>query len=376
MARLALTGTCIYSPFQLLEDGVILICDSKIEAVGPAPLIKIPAAYRQIPLEGFIVTPGFIDIHFHSNGNASVMDGSAAGLAELARFQATHGVTSFLATALTAPLRQLTEVVQSYAELNCSDYKGARCLGLNLEEPFMTSEYTGNYPAEQIRFPSYQDVVALQRKCENGIKALTMAPEAPEALEAAVQLYKEGIIPSIGRSKADYETVIRATMAGFSGVSHCFQDLRLLNPREPGVIGGALTLTELMVEMVCDGIALHPAIVNILWRLKGPDGLILVSDYMGPVEQKSEQRSISVKEPCGGLLTIEKSLPNFLATTRCKITEALRMVTYNPAKYLGINKRKGSLYPGKDADIVVLTSDFDVVMTMVQGETISGLISI
>jgi N-acetylglucosamine-6-phosphate deacetylase len=145
-----------------------------------------------------------------------------------------------------------------------------------------------------------------------------------------------------------------------------------------------------MVELVADGVHLHPATLELVLRAKGPESIILVSDAMSPTGMPNGKYQTSEGELtlykgsltnqdgklAGSVLTLERAVKNFMDFTGCELTDALRMATYNPARYLGLNKRKGSLYPGKDADLVALTPDLDVVMTMVEGEVISGLISL
>jgi N-acetylglucosamine-6-phosphate deacetylase len=219
---------------------------------------------------------------------------------------------------------------------------------------------------------------------------ITLAPELPGAMEVAATLVDKGILCAIGHSDADFETTITAITNGFSCITHCFNQLRPFHHREPGVLGAALLRSELVVELIADGTHLHPGTLELVLKAKGPEQIILVSDAMLPTgmpngkyqttegELTLEKGSLTNQKGnlAGSVLTLERAVKNFMDFTGCELTDALRMATYNPARYLGINKRKGSLYPGKDADLVALTPDLDVVMTMVEGEIISGLISL
>ncbi|NLY76192.1 MAG: N-acetylglucosamine-6-phosphate deacetylase, partial [Firmicutes bacterium] len=230
----------------------------------------------------------------------------------------------------------------------------------------------------------------LHRLSDFGIKMITLAPELPGAQELAASLFDKGILCSIGHSDADYETSISAITNGFSSVTHCFNQLRPFHQREPGVLGAALLKPELAVELIADGIHLHPATLELVLKLKGPEKIFLVSDAMAPTgmpngKYQTPEGELTLNKGsltnqngdlAGSVLTLEQAVKNFMDYTGCELTDALRMATYNPARYLGINKRKGSVYPGKDADLVALTPDFEVVMTMVEGEVISGLISL
>ncbi|MGE5581793.1 MAG: N-acetylglucosamine-6-phosphate deacetylase [Bacillota bacterium] len=390
MSQLALTKVTVLTPFNLLEEATILIDGPKIVAVGSPDAVEIPSEFRRVPLEGLAIAPGFIDQHLHGGGGADVMDGSVECLIETARFHAAHGTTSFLATAAAGTKEQLVKVARAFAALKDTDYKGARCLGLHLEGPYISLKYPGALPAATIRQPSIGEILTLQQISHAGIKLLTLAPEIPGALDLASSLQSEGIICSIGHSDADYEISLDAIAAGFKGVTHCFNQLHSFHHRDPGVIGAALTKPELSVELIVDGIHLHKSVVDIIWRAKGPEGIILVSDATLPAGLLDGQYQTAagglvlnkgklINEDgklAGSVVTLEQAVKNFLKFTGCSLTEAFQMATYNPARFLGINKRKGSLYPGKDADLVIMTTDLEVVATMVNGEIISGLISL
>lgn len=390
MQQLALTRANLLTPFNLIENATLLINDKVIEAAGPAASVQIPAGYREVPLEGLIIAPGFIDLHLHGGNGAEVMSAIPSSLEEMAKFYATHGVTSFLATTLTANPDQLLAVARSYEFLNNSSYKGAKCLGLHLEGPYLSPKFAGMHNLTELRPPSLEEIREIYRVSNNGLRMITMAPELDGALETAATLVEMGIVCAIGHSDSSYETGLKAMEAGFSSVTHCFNQLHPFHHRDPGVLGAALTRPELTVELIADGVHLHPAVIDTVWRLKGPENIILVTDAMAPAGMPDgSYQSLNgelivtagtVKNEAGKLagsvLTLDEALKNMLKFTECTLTDVFRMVTYNPARLLGINKHKGSLYPGKDADLVVLTTDLEVIMTMVGGEVISGLISI
>jgi N-acetylglucosamine-6-phosphate deacetylase len=390
MSQLALTKATVLTPFNLIEEAVILIDGKRIIAVGAMDCMEIPPEFREVPLEGFLIAPGFIDLHLHGGGGAEIAQGTPESIVETAKFHATHGTTAFLATTISTGHDHLAEIAKSYASLKELDYKGAQCLGIHLEGPYISTQYPGIHPQGCLRLPSVGEMLSLQHLSNGGIKLLTMAPELPGALDVAATMASEGIISLIGHSAAGYDAVSDAISAGFKGVTHCFNQMSPFHHREPGIIGAALTRPELSIELIADGIHLHKAAIDIAWRCKGPDGIILVSDAMAPAGllegdfQTSIGRLTLARDGlkneagkiAGSVLTLDKAVKNILHSADCTLTEAFRMATYNPARFLGINKRKGSLYPGKDADLVVMTTDLEVVATMVGGEVISGLISL
>lgn len=390
MRQLALTRATLLTPFNLIEDATLLIQDKTIVAAGPAVSIQIPSGYREIQLEGLIIAPGFIDIHLHGGNGLEVMSAIPSSLEELAKFYATHGVTSFLATTLTDNPDQLLAVARSFAFLKSSSYKGAKCLGIHLEGPYLSPQFAGIHNVTELRLPSLDEIKQIHRVSNQGLRLITMAPEIDGALETATALVKMGIPCAIGHSNCDYETGLKAIEAGFSSVTHCFNQLRPFHHRDPGILGAVFTKKEISVELIADGIHLHPAVIDTVWRLKGAENIILVSDAMAPAgmpdgNYPSVQGQLTVTngavrneagQLAGSTLTINQAVKNMMKFTDCGLNDVFRMASYNPARLLGINRRKGSLYPGKDADLVVLTTDLEVIMTMVGGEVISGLIFI
>ena len=388
--ELALTKAALITPFVMFDEATVLIEDGKILAAGPVEQIGIPHGFREVPLEGLMIAPGFIDQHLHGGGGAAVMEGTAEKLIEVAKFHVTHGTTTFLASTTSAAYDHLANVAKALADMEKKPYKGARCLGLHLEGPFLSRKYYGTHLINELREPDLEEILKLHHLSEFGIKMITLAPELTGAMEVAASLVDNGILCAIGHSDADFDTTITAITNGFSCVTHCFNQLRPFNHREPGVLGAALLRSELTVEIIADGNHLHPATLELVLKAKGPEKIILVSDAMLPTgmpngkyqtnegELMLEKGSLINQKGnlAGSVLTLEKAVKNFMDFTGCELTDALRMATYNPARYLGINKRKGSIYPGKDADLVALTPDLDVVMTMVEGEIISGLISL
>jgi N-acetylglucosamine-6-phosphate deacetylase len=390
MSQLALTKAAVLTPFNLIDEATILIDGKRIVAVDAFDSIEIPSGYREVSLEGLLIAPGFIDQHLHGGGGAEIATGTVDSFIETAKFHAAHGTTSFLATTISDSRDKLEKIATSYATLEELEYKGARCLGIHLEGPYISTKYPGIHSEIHLRLPSVGEVLTLQRLSNGGIKIVTMAPELPGALDVAETLVNEGVICEIGHSAADFNMTLEAILAGFKGVTHCFNQMTPFHHREPGIIGAALTRPELYVELIADGVHLHKAAIDIVYRAKGPEGIILVSDAMAPaglldgcfhtsvgdLTSTMDTLRNEAGQLAGGVLTLDKAIKNVIQYTDCTLSEAFRMATYNPARFLGMNKRKGSLYPGKDADLVIMTNDLEVIATMVNGEIISGLISL
>lgn len=371
MRQLALTRAAVLTPFEFIEEATVLIRQGRIISIG-AGRVGIPEGFREISLEGLILTPGLIDICLHSRGEAAAMSGDVASLSEMARFSATHGVTSFLATITSVTNEQLHSVAAAYSKLVHSDYKGSRCLGLHLEFGGGAVE-TGMGQNVSLPALTVAEVERLQQISNFGIKKITLDPQMPGASELAAQMVRRGITCSIGRSRADFATTVAAVENGFSSVTHCFEQLRPFNCLKPGVVGAAMLHKGLTVEIIADERQIHPATLELVWRLKGRDGIILTSAAMTSTGSAKEEGPAGIGD---NPVTLEQVVRNFWQSTGCELSEAFCMATYNPAKQLGLSDFKGSLAPGKDADIIAVTPDFDVVMTMIAGEIISGLIAV
>ena len=299
MGQYALTKAAMVTPFNLIEDAVVIVDGDKILAAGPAITTAIPSGFREVPLEGLLIAPGFIDQHLHGGGGHDVMTGTAECLAEIAKFHATHGTTAFLATTVSASPEHLIKIAGAYASLNNTPYKGARCLGLHLEGPYLSSKYAGATDTGLLRNPSFGEIQSLQRISNSGIRLVTMAPELDGAIAVAQSLTKSGIACAIGHSDADYELTVKAINTGFGSVTHCFNQLHPLDHQEPGAMGAALTRPELVVELIADGIHIHRSILDLVWRLKGADGIILVSDAMMPVGMPQSALPVNGGKPAG-----------------------------------------------------------------------------
>lgn len=391
MDKLALTDALVFTPFDILEDATVLVENGKIKEIGAK---NIPDDYRRVSLTGLLLAPGFIDQHVHGGAGGEFMSSDLESWSRAARFHAAHGTTAFLATTFCTALTDLEKVCRTYADFSQSASKGAQCLGLHLEGPFIAEKFSGSHNSakiESINLPqSLRTIERLQKLSHNGIKMITIAPELSGALELAQELTKMGIICSMGHSDADYETTAAAIDAGFSCATHLCNQTKRFHHREPGLLGAVLLDKRVNTEVIGDGIHLHPKTLEMLWRLKGEEQMILISDalapsglnegvhqtFVGDVIYKSDCMITPAGKLAGGAITLERAVKNFMDFTDCDCTQALRAATYNPAKNLGINKQKGSIYPKKDADLVALTPDFEVVMTMVGGEIISGMINI
>jgi N-acetylglucosamine-6-phosphate deacetylase len=318
-------------------------------------------ADRVLDVSGCVVAPGFVDLHVHAAGGCAVQ-GSDADLAGVARSLARGGVTSFLATTFTAPEDELRAVLAAVPP-----EEGARCLGVHLEGPWISRAAAGAQPQEWIRSP---DVEAAESLVEAGpLRAVTLAPEQPGALDLVRTLVARGVHVSLGHSQATYDEASLAVEAGARGITHCYNAMSQLTAREPGLVGLALSAPGLVVEVIADGVHVHESAVRALVAARGPAGVALVSDNVDGCAPEGLHRDGDVlRLPDGTLAGSALQLVDAvkrLVAWGIPLEDALAMASTTPASVLGLDV---SLRPGATADVVVLGPDLSVRHVLVAGE--------
>ena len=378
-----INGTII-TPLQLLEDKVISIEKGKITGIGDKKNIFESAEIEIIDAgEGFIA-PGFIDIHVHGGGGSDVMDGKYEAIKRVAATHSRFGTTAFLPTTMAMSKDKIIKSLKSINEVFVKGTGAAEILGVHLEGPYINPLKKGAQRKEDIKNPSIEEFLEFNLASGNSIRLVTIAPEIPGAIELIRWLYEHKIIASVGHSNATYEQVQESIRAGLNHVTHTFNAMRGLDHREPGVVGAALSSPELIVEMIADGIHLHPAVMKILTRVKEAEKIVLITDAMRATSKPEGTYNLGGQEVivadgqarlkdgtlAGSVLTMDKAVNNMIEMVGVSLREAIQMATINPAKCLGIEGRKGSLAAGKDADIVILDKKLKVKLTMVKGKIV------
>jgi N-acetylglucosamine-6-phosphate deacetylase len=379
--RLLLTDCFIYTPEEY-GPGEVLVVNGRISEV--ARRVGARQGAEILALEGAILAPGLIDIHIHGSSGLDTMDGKAEAIAGLSAFVAAHGVTGFLPTTVAAPLSQIEQALQAVRQAVDGGLPGAQVLGVHLEGPFFNRQRAGAQPLDWCVDPSDDALRHLLAAGEGLIRMISLAPELPGAIAAIEACVRRGIVVSIGHTDATYEQAQAAFAAGARHITHLFNAMTPLHHREPGVIGAALTTAGVMVQLIADGLHLHPAILNLAVRCKGVAEVVLITDAiagtglpdgeytMGP--QQVIVRNGEARTPAGNLagstLTLERAIANMVRLAGVPLPAALQMATLNPARVLGLEQRKGRLASGYDADMVALDTDFNVHLTMVGGQII------
>ncbi len=384
--RIIIINGTIITPFHLVSGKAIIVEKGKIkEIVNKEELSSVTLTGAEvIEAQDKFVVPGYIDIHIHGGGGSDVMDGNYEAINQISITHSHFGTTSFLPTTMTMSKDKILRSLRSIGEAAKKGTAGAEILGIHMEGPYINPEKKGAQKEEDIRVPSIEEFTQFQQASGDLIRLVTIAPEIPGAIDFIKYLDKQNIIVSVGHSNATYTQVQAAIQAGLSHVTHTFNAMRGLHHREPGVVGAALSSPELTVEMIADGIHIHPVVMKILIQAKEIEKIVLITDAMraagmsegiyelGGQEVTVDKEQARLKDGtlAGSILTMDQAVKNLVTKVSISLPKAIQMASFNPAKSIGVENKKGSLEPGKDADIVILNKKLEAELTMVTGKVV------
>ncbi len=350
----------------LIENGIITHLDSVPEETNA----------QTINAQGLYISPGFIDLQVNGGVGHNFEDATAEQIREIVDFYVSHGTTGLLPTTVTAPIARIRATID---RVKHADHPAI--LGMHIEGPFIAEARKGAHNPEYIVPPSTDKFDELIRGYEEFIKIVTLAPEHPGAEELIKRIKEIGAVASLGHSDATYEQTISAINRGIGLFTHMFNAMRAFHHRAPGAVGAAL-VSDITVELIADGIHVHPAAMKLLYKAKGADRICLITDaisaaglsdgeyHLGGLRVFVNDATARLVDGtlAGSTLTMEIAVRNFMDATGCSLPEAVRAASFNPARLLGIDNHKGSIEVGKDADLVIFDSDFNVHYTVINGE--------
>ncbi|MCD8366561.1 MAG: N-acetylglucosamine-6-phosphate deacetylase [Clostridiales bacterium] len=347
----------------------------RVTAVGPA--VTGPG---DLDAEGGYVIPGLIDIHTHAAVGEDASDGRAEGLTILSRYYAAGGVTSWCPTTMTLKEPELTQAMHAIRDFT-RPADGARVAGVNLEGPFLSYAKRGAQNAENLHAPDIDLFRRLNDASGGLVRLVTVAPEEPGAIPFIREASQVAAV-SLGHTTADYDTAMAAYDAGASHATHLFNAMPSLHHREPGVIAAASDAGA-TVELITDGLHIHPAMVRLTYRLFG-EKLVLISDSLRcagmpdgdyvlggqPITMKNGRATLSGSDTLAGssihLMDGLRRAVSFGVPLEAAVTAA----TLTPAKVIHRDSEIGSLAPGKWADLVVLDRQLNVKAVYIDGNRI------
>lgn len=386
------TNRCIFSGLQILAnekwevDKALVIENDKIKSLIPSEMIThhLPARHYEFSSDCYLC-PGFIDLHVHGANGADVMDASEEALRIISHALASEGVTSYLATTMTANDDHVAAALNTIANVMATkNHDGAAILGAHLEGPFIAKSKAGAQLADKTQVPDIDLINHWQKLSNAAIKLVTLAPELPEAIDFIKSLHELGIIASVGHTNATFEETDEAIAAGCTQATHLFNAMSGIHQRQPGASGALLLSDKVTAELIVDKFHLHPGMVELALKVKGKDKLLLVTDAirakcLGDGKYELGGQSVAVQDGkatladgtlAGSTLRMPQAIKNMVKYTKCSLMDAIAMATVTPARVLGLNQQKGTIEVGKDADLVVLNEKLDVMFTMRAGKEI------
>lgn len=349
-----------------------------------ASLSDEPAEFYDIP-EDAIVVPGFIDEHIHGSAGADAMDGTVSALETIARSIAGEGTVGFLATTMTQSPENISKAMSAVKEYKSEKRSyGAEVLGVHLEGPYINKSKAGAQPEIYICNPSIEQFSKYNVLSGNNIKIVTFAPESDGSREFVGYLKENGIRANVGHTSAKFTLAEEALNWGATGITHTFNAQSAFTHREAGVVGAALLLDDYTCELICDTIHVSVPAIKILVKNKPHDKLVLITDAMraknlGDTVSELGGQTVYVKNGearladgtlAGSVLRMNDAVKNMVTKCGVDFCTAVDFASANPARNLGIFDKIGSIEEGKNASFAVLDKDFNVLMTIRDGEII------
>jgi N-acetylglucosamine-6-phosphate deacetylase len=397
MTTTAILAGTILTPTHEIKNGVIVIEDHRIAEVGPKDSINLPNGISVIDHRDRIVTPGFIDMHIHGAAGHDFMEATSNALSTIGTFLARHGTTSYVATTVTASAERILEAAAGLGEIvraargpagdsASSEHATAQPLGVHFEGPFLNVIRRGAHPAADIQRPNLETLKRFLDATGGTALVLALAPELDDALTLLECARGRGVRVGIGHSNATYEEAERAIAAGATHAVHIFNAMRPFSHRDAGIIGAALTDDRLSVELICDGLHVEPAAVRLVVKAKGTAHIILITDSLSAtgMPDGSYQLGQFTVNVVGGVcrtvegnlagssITLEQALRNLVKFTGLTFKECLPCATLNPARLLGMERLKGLIAAGADADLAVMDQNYIVRQAYVRGQPAIG----
>jgi N-acetylglucosamine-6-phosphate deacetylase len=386
--RTVLTAAAAFTPLEQIENPAVIISDGIIERIAPRGTIEIPSGSKRHDFADAVLAPGMLDLHIHGAVSQDVMTADERGLDSIEQFLATHGVTSYCPTTITAPVDATLSALERLAaridrsQKHSSDGARARAVGIHMEGPFLSHKRRGVHPADSLLAP---DVKLFQRFWETSrghIALMTVAPELRGADELIAAAVAKGVTISLGHSDADLAAAQAGMRAGARHATHTFNAMRPLDHRDPGILGAVLTEDSISADIIADGVHLAPSITRLFLAAKRDERAVLISDGLSATGMPDGRYKLGAFEfevagdrctangtLAGSVLTLDRAVRNIMKIAGWSLQRALRLATTNPAGVIRATKT-GVLAPGTPADIAVLSAKGEVINSFVNGRAV------
>ncbi|MGW1400454.1 N-acetylglucosamine-6-phosphate deacetylase [Streptomyces sp. NPDC002405] len=365
-----LTGARVVLPTGIVDGGRVIVDGTRI-----ADTAREDA--ETLDVRGHWLVPGFVDIHNHGGGGAS-FSGTADDVLTAVRTHREHGTTTLVASTVTDDMDLLVKQAGLLSELA----EQGEIAGVHFEGPFISPCRKGAHSEELLRDPDPTEVRKLIDAARGRATMMTLATELPGGIDSVRLLAEHGVIAAIGHTDATYEQTVEAIDAGATVATHLFNAMPPLGHRAPGPIAALLEDERITVELINDGVHLHPAALEMAFHHAGAGRVAFITDAMdaagigdgryllGPLQVEVEggvARLVEGGSIAGSTLTLDRAFRRAVTVDRLPVTDVVAALSANPARLLGMDDRVGSLEPGKDADLVLLDEDFALKGVMRRG---------
>ena len=374
-------GGPVVTTHGLVESGWVIVDGDRIVATG----VGDPGQPLDLDLRGRTVVPGFVDQHGHGGGGDSFVTTDPAEARRAARVHQEHGTTSLIASLVSGSRDDLAAQIETLAPL----VDRGVIDGIHVEGPWLSTLHRGAHDPAQLRDPTQAEVGELLALGGGRIRMVTIAPELPGAIAAIHQIVGAGAVAAVGHTDADYAQTLRAIAAGATVATHLSNAMRPLHHRDPGAIGALLDCSAVTIELIADGVHVHPAFLRLVMAAAGFERIALITDAMpaaggidgdyliGKLEVTvvdGAARLLAGGALAGSTLTLDKALRYIVMHGGAGLADAMTMLATTPARTMGLDDR-GAVEAGKRADLLVLGPRLDVEAVMVRGawvHTVSG----
>lgn len=383
MTQLITSGTVVAGG-AVHRPGWISLADGIVVGVGADAPPELPGA-DVLDLGDAVVVPGFVDMHVHGGGGAAFTSGDADAARTVIAAHRAHGTTLMVASLVSAHPPELLRQVDALAGL----VEAGELAGIHLEGPWLSPSRVGAHDPTTVRPPDAGEIARLLAAGRGAVRMATLAPELPGGSEAVRQLRDAGVVVAIGHTEATYDETRAAIQAGATVGTHLFNAMRPIRHREPGPVVALTEAPEVTVELITDGVHLHPAMYDQVRRWVGPDRIALVTDAMAAAGMPDGDYAlggldVTVSGGCahvtgtttiaGGTATTDRLFRVALGgraglASDEALLAAVQQTSAVPLRALGLAPR--DLAPGTPADLVALTPDLDVVLVLTGGQSLA-----
>lgn len=359
------------------RHGDLLVARGRIAAVGA----RLAAPGASVDLRGFILAPGFVDVHTHGGGGHSLHTTDPDEIRAYARWAPATGTTAFLAGIVGVPGGLPEAQLRAAVAAARVGGPGAELLGVHLEGPYISPARRGAHSPAWLRLPDPAETERLLALADGQLRIVTVAPELPGTDALIRRLDAAGVTVSIGHTDCGYEQARAAIPLGIRHATHCFNAMRPLHHREPGPLGAIVECDDVYGELIADGVHVHPAAMRVLLRALGPERSVIVTDALSCAGLREAAFDFGGQAArvvdgvakladgtlTGSVLTMDRALALLVGELGLALPATVGMLSRNPARAAGVAARKGALAPGYDADLVILDAGLRLQATFCRG---------